>query len=165
MGNTIPRWVGGVNLSVAWKGLSLYARFDYATGYVARNSRKQYYMGLSQGTFNTLKESKDTWSEERPDAKYPILMYADTKFRNNYRMSNIFYDDSSYLCAREIALSYSLPEKWARVVRMKNLTVSVTGQNLFYWTGSSLYNPEYGVNGNGGYGIPRTVLFGVKATF
>lgn len=48
---------------------------------------------------------------------------------------------------------------------MKNLTVSVTGQNLFYWTGSSLYNPEYGVNGNGGYGIPRTVLFGVKATF
>ena len=165
MGNTIPRWVGGVNLSVAWKGLSLYARFDYATGYVAKNSRKQYYMGLSQGTFNTLKESKDTWSEERPDAKYPILMYADTKFRNNYRMSNIFYDDSSYLCAREIALSYSLPEKWARVVRMKNLTVSVTGQNLFYWTGSSLYNPEYGVNGNGGYGIPRTVLFGVKATF
>ena len=92
-------------------------------------------------------------------------MYADTKFRNNYRMSNIFYDDSSYLCAREIALSYSLPEKWARVVRMKNLTVSVTGQNLFYWTGSSLYNPEYGVNGNGGYGIPRTGLFGVKATF
>ncbi|MFR7603175.1 MAG: hypothetical protein ACLUYV_05240 [Alistipes shahii] len=110
MGNTIPRWVGGVNLSVAWKGLSLYARFDYATGYVAKNSRKQYYMGLSQGTFNTLKESKDTWSERRPDAKYPILMYADTKFRNNYRMSNIFYDDSSYLCAREIALSYSLPE-------------------------------------------------------
>ncbi len=48
---------------------------------------------------------------------------------------------------------------------MKNLTVSVTGQNLFYWTGSSLYNPEYGVNGNGGYAIPRTVLFGIKATF
>lgn len=57
------------------------------------------------------------------------------------------------------------PERWARVVRMKNLTVSVTGQNLFYWTGSSLYNPEYGVNGNGGYAIPRTVLFGIKATF
>lgn len=165
MGNTVPRWVGGVNLSVDWKGLSLYARFDFATGYVAQNSRKQYYMALSQGTFNTLKESKDTWSEERPNAKYPILMYADTKFRNNYRMSNIFYDDSSYLCAREIALSYSLPERWARVVRMKNLTVSVTGQNLFYWTGSSLYNPEYGVNGNGGYAIPRTVLFGIKATF
>ena len=165
MGNTIPRWVGGVNLSVVWKGLSLYARFDYATGYVAKNSRKQWYMALSQGTFNTLKESKDTWSEERPYAKYPILMYADTKFRNNYRMSNIFYDDSSYLCAREIALSYSLPEKWARVVRMKNLAVSITGQNLFYWTGSSLYNPEYGVNGNGGYAIPRMVLFGVKASF
>ena len=165
MGNTVPRWVGGMNLSVDWKGLSLYARFDFATGYVAQNSRKQYYMALSQGTFNTLKESKDTWSESNPNATYPILMYADTKFRNNYRMSNIFYDDSSYLCAREISLTYTLPEKWARIVRMKNLSVSVTGQNLFYWTGSSLYNPEYGVNGNGGYAIPRTVLFGVKATF
>ncbi len=165
MGNTIPRWMGGMNLSVDWKGLSLYARFDFATGYVARNSRKQYYMALSQGTFNTLKESKDTWSPEHPDAKYPILMYADGQNRNNYRMSNIFYDDSSYLCAREIALSYTLPKRWANAIRMQNLSVSVTGQNLFYWTGSSLYSPEYGVDGNGGYSIPRTVLFGIKATF
>ncbi len=165
MGNTIPRWVGGFNFSVDWKGLSLYARFDYAADYVACNSRKQYYMALSQGTFNTLKESKDTWSEDNPDATYPILMYADTQNRNNYRMSNIFYDESSYLCAREIALSWSLPKKWVKAIKMQDLTLSVTGQNLFYITGSSLYNPEYGVNGNGGYSIPRTVFFGVKATF
>ena len=165
MGNTIPRWVGGLNFSVDWKGLSLYARFDYATGYVAANNRKQWYMALSQGTFNTLKESKDTWSEQHPDAKYPILMHADLSNRRNYRLSDIFYDDSSYLCAREIALTWSLPARWARVVRMQGLQISVTGQNLFYWTGSSLYNPEYGVNGNGGYGIPRSVIFGLKATF
>lgn len=165
MGNTIPRWVGGLNLSVDWKGLSLYARFDYAADYVAQNARKQYYMALSQGTFNTLKESKDTWSPENPDATYPILMYADTKNRNNYRMSNIFYDEQSYICAREIALSWSLPEKWVRAIKMQDLTLSVTGQNLFYITASSMYNPEYGVNSNGGYSIPRTVFFGVKATF
>lgn len=165
MGNTIPRWVGGVNLNVEWKGLALYALFDYATGYVAGNGRKRWYMGMEQGTLNTLKETKDSWSEARPDAKYPIYMYADSKNHNNYRMSNILYDDSSYLCAREISLTYTLPEKWARVIRMKNLQVSVTGQNLFYWTGSTLYNPEYGSSSNSGYGTPRTVLFGVKATF
>lgn len=48
---------------------------------------------------------------------------------------------------------------------MKNISVSVTGQNLFYITASKLYSPEYGANGNGGYGIPRTILFGLKATF
>ena len=165
MGNVVPHWVGGLNLSVAWKGLELYARFDFATGYVSQDSRKQWYMGLAQGTFNTLKESKDTWSPERPDAKYPILMYADGKFKNNYRMSNIFFDDSSYLCAREISLSYKLPTRWSKLMHMKDLSFTITGQNLFYWTGSSLYNPEYGANSNGGYGTPRTVLFGVKATF
>lgn len=165
MGNTVPRWVGGINLSIEWKGLSLYAKFDYAGDYVAFNSRKKWYMGLAQGTFNTIKESKDTWSEQRPDAKYPILMYADGKYRNNYRASDIFYEDSSYLCARDISLSYTLPQKWCKSMKMKSLTFSVSGQNLFYVTKSTLYSPEYGAEETGGYGIPRTLLFGIKATF
>ncbi len=165
MGNLIPRWIGGLNFSVAWKGLELYAKFDYALDYVAVNSRKRWYMGLFQGTFNTIKESKDTWSEQYPDAKYPILMYADNKYRNNYRVSDIFYDDCSYLCARDITLSYTLPDKICKAIRMKRLTLSVTGQNLFYLTKSSLYSPEYGADDESGYGIPRTVLFGIQATF
>ena len=165
MGNTVPRWVGGINLSVEWKGLALYAKFDYAGDYVAFNSRKKWYMSLAQGTFNTIKESKDTWSEQRPDAKYPILMYADNKYRNNYRASDIFYEDSSYLCAREISLSYTLPQKWSKAIKMKNLTFSISGQNLFYITQSTLYSPEYGAEATGGYGIHRTLLFGIKATF
>lgn len=165
MGNTIPHWIGGINFSASWKGLSFYAKFDYAADYVAVDSRRRWYMGLFQGTFNTIKESKDTWSEQRPNAKYPILMYADNQYRNNYRLSNIFYDDCSYLCARDITLSYSLPEKWCNAIKMKNLTFSVTGQNLFYLTTSKLYSPEYGAEDEGGYGIPRSVLFGIKATF
>ncbi len=165
MGNTVPRWIGGLNLDVSWKGLSFHAKFDYAADYVAFNSRRQWYMGLYQGTFNTVKESKDTWSEQRPEAKYPVLMYADNKYRNNYRASNLFYEDSGYLCARDVSLSYSLPQKWCGAIRMKDLTISVSGQNLFYMTRSTLYSPEYGSEASGGYGIPRTVLFGLKATF
>ncbi len=165
MGNTVPRVIGGINFSVRWKGLELYAKFDYAGDYVAVNSRKRWYMGLFQGTFNTIKESKDTWSVERPNATYPILMYADNQNRNNYRVSNIFYDECSYLAARNISLSYTLPAKISNAIRMKELTVSVTGQNLFYLTKSSMYSPEYGAEDEGGYGIPRTVLFGIRATF
>ena len=165
MGNTIPRWIGGLNLSVNWKGLSLYAKFDYAADYVAVDSRRRWYMGLFQGTFNTIKESKDSWSEHRPDATYPILMYADNKYRNNYRLSNIFYDDCSYLCARDITLSYSLPKNWCKAMKMQDLTLSLTGQNLFYLTASKIYSPEYGAEDEGGYGIPRTMLFGLKVTF
>ena len=165
MGNTIPRWIGGLNLNVSWKGLSLYAKFDYAADYVAFDARKQWYMSAAQGTFNTISQSKDTWSEQRPDATYPIFMYADGKNKYNYRTSNIFIDDCSYLCARDISLSYSFPKKWMKAVKMQDLTISVTGQNLFYLTKTDLYSPEYGMNANGGYGTPRTVLLGIKATF
>ena len=165
MGNTVPRWIGGINLSVNWKGLSLYAKFDYAADYVAVDSRRRWYMGLFQGTFNTIKDSKDSWSEQRPDAKYPILMYADNKYRNNYRLSNIFYEDCSYLCARDITLSYSLPKPWCNAMKMQDLTLSLTGQNLFYLTASKIYSPEYGAEDEGGYGIPRSILFGLKVTF
>ena len=62
-------------------------------------------------------------------------------------------------------LSYTLPDKICKAIRMKRLTLSVTGQNLFYLTKSSLYSPEYGADDESGYGIPRTVLFGIQATF
>lgn len=165
MGNTIPRWVGGFNLNASWKNLSLYAKFDYAAGYVSLDSRRRWYMGLLQGTFNTVKESKDSWSEYRPNAKYPILMYADNNYRENYRVSNIFYEDSSYICARDITLSWDFPKKWVGALKLKALSLSVTGQNLFYITKTKVYSPEYGANVDGGYGIPRTFLFSVKATF
>jgi len=165
MGNTIPRWVGGFTLSVAWKGLTLSAKFDFAGKYTAYDARRKWYMALSQGTFNTLIESKDTWSEQRPNATYPILMYADHLYRNNFRESNIFYQDNSYLCARDVALDWSLPEKWCKAIKMKGCNISVTGQNLFYLTKSTLYTPEYGAESNGGYGTPRTVIFGAKIIF
>lgn len=165
MGNTIPRWVGGFHFNISWRGLSLYSRFDYAGGYVSLDSRRRWYMGLLQGTFNTIKESKDTWSESRPQAKYPILMYADNNYRENYRVSDIFYENSSYVCARDITLSYDFPKKWIKVIKLQNLNLSVTGQNLFYITKTKIYCPEYGANQDGGYGIPRSVLFSIKATF
>ncbi len=165
MGNTVPRWMGGVNLSADWKGLSLFTRFDFAAGYTMQNSRKQYYMACNQGTFNTLTEIKDSWLPENPNAKYPVFMYADGSNRANYRTSNIYYDDASYFCAREITLSYTIPQKWAQAVKMQRMTLSVTGQNLFYLTNSTLFNPEYGSDAQGGYPAPRTIFFGIKATF
>lgn len=35
VGNTVPKWTGGINTSVTWKDLTLSARFDYALGFKA----------------------------------------------------------------------------------------------------------------------------------
>lgn len=51
--------MGGFNTSVTWKGLTLFARFDYALGYKKWNSGYQYFMGITSGHFNVPDLAKD----------------------------------------------------------------------------------------------------------
>lgn len=84
----------------------------------------------------------------------------------------IWVTKGNYLALRELQLSYTLPKNICQKFYCQGLTVSVTGQNLGYWTSSSCAIPDriQYTNGNtGGYGgtyaLPRTVLFGLNITF
>lgn len=165
IGNLIPRIMGGFNTTISWKNLSLYGNFDFAGGYMQFNNRLSWYLGMKQGTYNTVKEVWQTWSENNRNAQYPIYQYADQNYKQNYRESSLFYEKSDYICAREISLSYDIPSKITDKIKIQKLSFSLSGQNLFYLTTSKLYTPEYGASKEGGYPIPRTFLLGAKITF
>ena len=172
LGNSIPKWMGGFNTSASWKGLTLFARFDYALGYKKWNSGYQYFMGITSGSFNVPELAKETWTEDNPTAGLPVLMTNDTNFKKNYtRSTSLFWENAAYLCAREISLSYDLPSQWTKKAMMEKVTVTLTGQNLFYVTSNNLYTPEYDSanntkdDGKGGYALPKTVLMGIKVVF
>lgn len=99
-------------------------------------------------------------------------MTNDTNFKKNYtRSTSLFWENAAYLCAREISLSYDLPSQWTKKAMMEKVTVTLTGQNLFYVTSNNLYTPEYDSanntkdDGKGGYALPKTVLMGIKVVF
>jgi len=168
MGNTVPRWTGGFGIYTRWKDFSLSSRFDYALGYVAYDGPRAWFLGMMQGTFNTTTEVFDTWTPENPNAKYPTYYWADQLFKNNTsRESSMFYNKGNYLSFREVSLAYRLPAKLAQQLKMEDLSVSVTGQNLHYWTKNTLFSAESGSVGQngGGYPLPRTVIFGIQLTF
>lgn len=168
LGTLVPKLMGGFNTLLSYKGLSLFARFDFATGYKKWNQGQQYFMGMNQGYFNTTEQVKDSWTPENTNPQYPILMYADGQYKRNYnRTSSLFYEDASYLCAREISLSYDLPTNWVRKALMQKATLSLTGQNLFYITNTTVFTPEYGTKkeDRGGYPLPISVLMGLKVAF
>jgi len=170
IGNTIPRWFGGFNSTLRWKGLQLYARFDYALDFwVSENhsqSKTPWYMGCMQGTYNVPELVRDTWSESNPNGKYPRFLWADQLGKGNYSMpSSMFAYRGDYLAIREISLSYSLPEKWISKAKLRKAEVSVTGQNLGYITAAkNVSSPEVSEAGSG-YALPRTLLFGLNLTF
>lgn len=174
MGNRIPHWTGGINTTFNYKGFSLYARMDYALGFKVYDGRSAWMMGNMVGYYNTLKQTKNTWTPENPNAKYPTYTWADQLEKRNYaRPSSMFVYNGNYLAFREVSLTYSLPKKWIQKAAIQKLEFSVTGQNLGYWTAAkNVFSPE--VSGedsstqyprNGGYPLPRTVILGVNVTF
>lgn len=171
IGRTVPRWTGGFSVNVKWKRLSMSTRFDYALGFVQYDGPRAWFLSNAQGTFNTTNEVFDTYTPENPNAKYPTYYWADQLYKNNtYRESSMFYKKGDYLALRELNLTYSLPVKWTSRLKSQNINFSVTGQNLTYFSQSTLFSPEsssigIGGAGSGGYPLPRTIIFGAQFTF
>ncbi len=173
LGNYTPKWNGGFNTTLSWKGLTLYARFDFGLGFYSYDGLRQWFNGCAQGTYNMTTDIWDSWTEDNIDAKYPRFVWADQLGTNNYvRTSEYWITKGNYLAFREIQLSYTFPTKITQKFRCQGLTVSVTGQNLGYLTSSSCAIPDYiqytsgNTSGWGGtYSMPRTVLFGLNVTF
>lgn len=187
IGNIFPKVTGGFSTTLSWKGLSLYSRFDYALGHTLYNDLAARSMGQYQGSFNMISEVKNMWSESNPNTDLPAFYYADQLAKRNITRSNAaginrdnnssrFYEKADYLAMRELTLSWNLPKTLISKMFVKDATVYVTGQNLFYITGYSGTSPEpvltnssnyesyYGVD-CGRYPTPRTVLFGLSVTF
>ena len=166
MGRTVPRVTGGFGFHAKYKGFSLSTRFDYALGFVQYDGPKTWFLSNAQGTFNTTQDVKDTWSPENPNAKYPTYYWADQLFKNNtFRTSSMFYNKADYLAFREVTLAYSLPADLLSKVKIEGIKFTLTGQNLGYFSKSTLFSPETTVNGTsvaGGYPLPRTVILGVQ---
>jgi TonB-linked SusC/RagA family outer membrane protein len=169
MGRTVPQWIGGFGANVKYKSLALSSRFDYALGFVSYDGPRAWFLSNAQGTFNTTDEVFDTYTPENTNAKFPTYYWADQLYKNNtFRESSMFYKKGDYLALREVNLTYSLPTKWANKIKSQNVNFSVSGQNLAYFSESTLYSPEsgsIGMGGSGGYPLPRILIFGAQVTF
>ena len=77
----------------------------------------------------------------------------------------MFVYNGNYLAFRELSRTYRLPSIWVQKAKLSNVELSVTGQNLGYLTEAKhLFSPEKADN-NGGYPLPRTVIFGINVSF
>ena len=185
IGNLVPKWTGGFNANVTWKGLTLSGRFDYALDYKVVDMKTPWILGNMQGTFNTISEVKKSFvydaEQDTGSGKWPTYYYADQLGKRNYARSNnpLFVYEGSYLAIREITLSYALPKSLIEKVRLQAASLFVSGQNLGYLTKAGLMSsPEYSsyyssssgystTNSTywGGYPLPRTLIFGANISF
>ena len=71
------------------------------------------------------------------------VAYGEGYYRNNYRaISEPFVQDASWIRLRSASLAYSLPSKWLPKKVIQNLSIAVTGNNLWLKTDYYGLDPE-----------------------
>lgn len=186
LGNIYPKWTGGFNATVAYKNISLYNRWEFATGHTIYNDLVARTLGNYQGTFNYIDLQKQAWSPTNTVTDIPKVYFADqvAGSKQNYTRANNagsvlngnnsnLYEKGDYLALREVTISYGLPKTLlAKSKFISNARVYVTGSNLFYITNFSGPSPEAPISGGvisgiytGTYPTPRSFVFGVQVGF
>ncbi len=168
IGKGIPDWTFGLNLGFAWKGIDFSMLLQGQAGVQAFNVTRRtdlYYINLPKTILNR-------WTGEGSTNSAPKFEF--TSPNENYRVSDYWVEDASFIRARNVQLGYTLPQSLTKKFFVQRLRVYAQAENLFTLTRYSGCDPE--VTGGNGFGTElgidrgiypqnRTFSVGVNLTF
>ncbi|MDE6862278.1 MAG: SusC/RagA family TonB-linked outer membrane protein, partial [Alistipes sp.] len=170
IGKGIPDWTFGLNLDFEWKGIDLNILLQGQAGncQVFNVTRRTdlYYINLPKTILNR-------WTGEGTTNTYPRFTFDSAN--ENYRVSDLWLEDGSFLRARNVQLGYTLPQDLTKKAGISRLRIYVQAENLFTLTNYTGCDPEV-TGSNSGYGTEvgvdrgvypqsRTFSVGVNLTF
>ncbi|KYP15220.1 SusC/RagA family TonB-linked outer membrane protein [Flavihumibacter sp. CACIAM 22H1] len=146
-GNIDPQYFGGLLNSLEYKGLTLSVFFEFRKqrGYSFLNTRTVLVPGL--GLWNHPLAVMERW--QHPGDQSSIQRFTTVSGSTAYRnlvsylpRSAAFIVDASFIRCKNIAISYKLPAKAIKSLRIENLTVFLNTQNLFVLSKYKGADPE-----------------------
>lgn len=171
VGKGTPDFTGGFNNEFSFKGFVLSAFFNFVSGNLVYNGAAENFS--SDGAYiyyNTrvLPKGKTRWKQPGDIATEPKAVYGGNQLSN--KPSSRFLEDGSYIRLRNVRLSYRIPTVLTDKINISNISVYVSGDNL--WTGTKFTGPDPEVEmvaGEGAqrfnYPISKRVLFGLNIEF
>ena len=186
IGNPQPDFTYGIGNTFSWKGFDLSIFFSGSYGNDVLNLSRKYLDDVRVNS-NLLKSAANYAQIGVIDPNLPqddyrnlyVINAADTHLPRisasttnaNNRVSDRYVEDGSYLRLQNISLSYTLPKKLVRKIKLENVKFYVNLQNVYTWTKYDGYDPEVGsLYGDalmtgvdyGRYPSPRIYTFGVN---
>ncbi len=162
LGSALPKFFGGVNTTVGYKNFELTAFFSYAYGHQIFN---QYE--INWGTMTGLNNVRRDTYEKRYRYVFPGTdpkTAEEIRERNKTATSPVpgttadqrestdhFIENADFFRCRDISLSYKLPSKISKKLRLQDIQFYGNVQNLFIITKYSGFNPEIGASSGRGF--------------
>lgn len=169
IGNPIPDVIYGFNVAMAWKGFDLSLQFGGTLGNEVFNAMRLYTYYPNDIT-NKDRALLNYWTEDNKNTNIPRLTDADVN--DNDRISDRYVESGSYLRLRNAQIGYTLPKSIAQRMKMQNVRLYISGQNLFTISNYSGLDVEVGQSSSLSRGIdygiyPQSITFtgGINVTF
>jgi hypothetical protein len=133
-GSSIPTQTLALSTHVGVLGgaIALGASFDYSGGYRVFNADAQNPAG-------------DLYLREQNVPGAPLWLQARAVAYSKYGPGTTpsgFLEDGSFVRFRELSVTFALPQRWAKTVRVENLSLTAAVRNLALWTRFTGPDPE-----------------------
>ena len=163
-GSSDPSWTYGLNLNVGWKGFDLSMLFTGAAGghiYLTTDGLG-YFKGDDSHPASVW---QDAWTPENTDATMPRIAYDENSPSIAYT-TDFWLQNTSYVRMKNLQLGYTFPKNWLEKLRVQNLRVYYSAENLFTLDNMLINaDPETTVERVSNYPLSRTHSFGINVTF
>lgn len=171
VGNSLPRYVYGINLGATYKGFDL-SVFIQGTGkrdaWINNNltfPQASRFLAFFKGTekyWRPVDAAAGDYTAALSDAEFPRLYdhYGNTD--SNYRVSDHYLQDASYLRVKNLTLSYSFPKRLISNWTLSQLKAFLSIENL-----ATLSNLPSGIDPetlSWNYPLARTISFGINVS-
>ena len=173
VGTSSPRFQGGLNTSLRWKGFTLSATGNFIYGNLIYNTTREImdsdggYVAYNQMSL----ENGLGWKRWVKGADNTNVTHPEAKFNGNNKansLSSRYLEDGSYFRLKNVTLSYDFPQAWMKKAKMQGLRLYVSGDNLWTVSKFSGMDPEIDTESgeyNNNYPVPMTVVGGIQITF
>lgn len=171
-GPALPKWFGGLDNTIRYKGLDLNFLLFFSGGNYVYNGTKA---GLHDNrNWNNAKDALDRWTKPGDNAKWPKVVYNDNVSNGSGLPMSNNVEKGDFLKLRNITLGYNLPASIAQKAKLNNVRVYLAAFNALTFTSYEGFDPEIQTNGNSN-GAPsvdrnstplsRTFNFGLQVGF
>ncbi len=144
IGDHAPNFIGGITSNFSWKGVSLSVFWQYVYGVDVYNNTLQFSNNVS-GPWGLTDEILRRWKQPGDITDVPRATTQNTLDNSD---NSRYLSDGSYLRLKNVQLAYDFPSSITSKLKLRNLRVYATGQNLLTFTRYQGADPEVSTFGN-----------------
>ncbi len=174
IGNPHPDFTFGFTNNFSYRNFTLKVFLRGSVGAEVMN------MAWGSTPYRMIANGPTTWlnrwqSPENPgDGKTPRVKLTNRGIIDFEQLDSTFIEDGSFLNIQNVSLSYRVPAKITKKLRLQNLVFTLAVNNAYMWTKYTGYNPEGRMNiGStlapgvdwGTYPLSRTYMFTLATNF